>query len=176
MNLRISAFFLTLAVLQGCASAAKIENMVPTDVERVNPNSALADQLYISSASGGDETNPMWTSEISAEDFRKALEQALSNSGLLSEMRSSGQYELRVFLDEVDQPFIGLDMTVTTKVTYEVIQRDTRERVFREQITASHTATMGEQFYGVERLRLANEGSAEENIKKFIKLLLELEM
>ena len=176
MNLRISAFFLALAVLQGCASAAKIENMVPTDVERVDPKSALADQIYISGASGGDETNPMWTSEISAEDFRKALEQALSNSGLLSEMRSSGQYELRVFLDEVDQPFIGLDMTVTTKVTYEVIQRDTRERVFREQITASHTATMSEQFYGVERLRLANEGSAEENIKIFIERLLDLEI
>ena len=176
MNLRISAFFLALAVLQGCASAAKIENMVPTDVERVDPKSALADQIYISGASGGDETNPMWTSEISAEDFRKALEQALSNSGLLSEMRSSGQYELRVFLDEVDQPFVGLDMTVTTKVTYEVIQRDTRERVFREQITASHTATMSEQFYGVERLRLANEGSAEENIKIFIERLLDLEI
>ena len=176
MNLRISAFFLALAVLQGCASAAKIENMVPTDVERVDPKSALADQIYISGASGGDETNPMWTSEISAEDFRKALEQALSNSGLLSEMRSSGQYELRVFLDEVDQPFVGLDMTVTTKITYEVIQRDTRERVFREQITASHTATMSEQFYGVERLRLANEGSAEENIKIFIERLLDLEI
>jgi len=88
MNLRISAFFLALAVLQGCASAAKIENMVPNDVEQVNPNSALAGELFVSAASGGDETNPMWTSEISAEDFRKALEQALSNSGLLSEMRS----------------------------------------------------------------------------------------
>jgi len=176
MNLRISAFFLALAVLQGCASAAKIENMVPNDVEQVNPNSALAGQLFVSAASGGDETNPMWTSEISAEDFRRALEQALSNSGLLSEMRSSGQYELRVFLDEVDQPFIGLDMTVTTKVTYEVIHRDSRERVFREQIIASHTATIGEQFYGVERLRLANEGSAEENITMFIERLLELDI
>jgi hypothetical protein len=174
MTLRILGFLLVFAVLQGCASAAKIENMVPTDVERVNPNSALADQLFISGASGGDETNPMWTSEISAEDFRKALEQALSNSGLLSEMRSSGRYEVRVFLDEVDQPFIGLDMTVTTKVTYEVIGRDTRERIFREQIIASHTATMSEQFYGVERLRLANEGSAEENIKIFIERLLGL--
>jgi len=67
-------------------------------------------------------------------------------------------------------------MTVTTKVTYEVIHRDSRERVFREQIIASHTATIGEQFYGVERLRLANEGSAEENITMFIERLLELDI
>ena len=176
MFIRISALILSLSVLQGCASAAKIENMVPSDVERADPNSALAGQLYVSSASGGDETNPMWTSEISAEDFRKALEQALSNSGLLSEMRSSGEYEVRVFLDEVDQPVIGIDMTVTTKVTYEVIRQDTRERVFDEQVTASHTATFGEQFYAVERLRLANEGSAEKNIKMFIERLLALEI
>ena len=176
MITRLSVLFLVLAVLQGCASAAKIENMVPSDVERVDPNSALAQRLYVSAASGGDDTNPMWTSEISAEDFRKALEQALSNSGLLSEMRSSGQYEVRVFLDEVDQPFMGLDMTVTTKVTYEVIRQDSREKVFEEQLIASHTATMGEQFYGVERLRLANEGSAEKNIQMFIQKLLALEI
>lgn len=176
MITRISLLIFALAILQGCASAAKIENMVPSDVERADPNSALANGLYVSAASGGDDTNPMWTSEISADDFRQALEQALSNSGLLSEMRSSGQYEVRVFLDEVDQPFIGLDMTVTTKITYEVIRQDTRERVFKEQVIASHTATMGEQFYGVERLRLANEGSAEKNIQIFIQKLLALEI
>lgn len=176
MITRISALILILTVLQGCASAAKIENMVPSDVERADPNSALADQLYVSSASGGDETNPMWTSEISAEDFRKALEQALSNSGLLSEMRSSGQYEVKVFLNEVDQPLMGLDLTVITKVTYEVIRQDTRERVFEEQVIASHTATFSDQFYAVERLRLANEGSAEKNIKMFIDRLLALEI
>lgn len=176
MITRISLLIFALAILQGCASAAKIENMVPSDVERADPNSAFANGLYVSAASGGDDTNPMWTSEISAEDFRQALEQALSNSGLLSEMRSSGQYEVRVFLDEVDQPFIGLDMTVTTKITYEVVRQDTRERVFEEQVIASHTATMGEQLYGVERLRLANEGSAEKNIQIFIQKLLALEI
>ena len=150
--------------------------MVPSVVERADPNSALANQLYVSSASGGDDTNPMWTSEISAEDFRKALAQALSNSGLLSEMRSSGQFEVRVSLDEVNQPFIGIDMTVRTSVTYEVIRQDTRERIFDEQITASHTTSFGEQFYGVERLRLANEGSAEKNIQMFIEKLLALEI
>lgn len=176
MKYRFLTFTLILVVMQGCASAAKVENMVPTNVEQVSSGSALATQLYVSNASGGDETNPMWASKISAEDFRKALEQALENAGLLSEMRSSGEYEVKVFLDEVDQPLIGLDMTVTTKVTYEVIRQGTRERILEKQVVASHTATLSDQFYGVERLRLANEGSAEENIRLFIEQLLELQI
>lgn len=163
-----------LAVLQGCATAAKIDEMVPTTSVVADSNSKFYKNIFVSSASGGDETNPLWTSEISADDFRKALEIALQNAEILSELRSSSTYEIQVFLDEVEQPIAGLDMTVTTQVTYQVIDFNTRERIFDKQITAAYTAEFGDAFMGVERLRLANEGAAEKNIRQFLSELIDL--
>jgi vesicle coat complex subunit len=171
---QIWLFIPLVAVLHGCATAAKIDEMVPTTSVAADSDSKFYKSIFVSSASGGDETNPLWTSEISADDFKKALEIALQNAGFLSDLRSSGAYEIQVFLDEVQQPIAGIDMTVTTQVTYQVINFDTRERIFDKQITAAYTAEFSDAFMGVERLRLANEGAAEKNISQFLSELIEL--
>lgn len=76
----------------------------------------------------------------------------------------------------VDQPVLGMDFKVTTKVKYSLKAKKTGKVVYEKEITADHTATMGDAFYGVERLRLANEGSAKKNIEQFLKELTNLKI
>ncbi len=73
---------------------------------------------------------------------------------------------------EVDQPFIGFDLTVTSSVHYIVTESASNAFAFDETITAAHTATVSDAFVAVERLRLANEGPIKENIRVFIDKLL----
>ena len=72
---------------------------------------------------------------------------------------------------EVDQPLFGFTFTVTSKIRYVLRDAESREIVLDEVITANGTATMGEAFAGVTRLRIATEKSAKNNIEKIIDLL-----
>ena len=171
MNILLVAV-LSLVVL-GCASASKKESMinVPTDTGyKFEP--VLEKNIGVSAVSGGKKTNPAWTSEIDDAAFKGALADSLKLRGLLAE--TGGKYQLEVKMLSVKQPLMGLDMTVGTKIQYILKDSASGKVVFDKTIDAEHTATMGDAFAGVKRLRLANEGSAKANIGKFIEELKKL--
>ncbi|MEM7445697.1 MAG: hypothetical protein AAF414_20415 [Pseudomonadota bacterium] len=58
-------------------------------------------------------------------------------------------------------------MTVTSTVEYVIEDQLTGQTIFEEVITAPYTAAFGDSLLGVERLRLANEGSIRANIQEF---------
>ncbi|MDB5374928.1 MAG: hypothetical protein JWP04_3570, partial [Belnapia sp.] len=60
---------------------------------------------------------------------------------------------------EVKQPFAGFNMEVTTTVRYRLIPAAGGDPVFDRQIVAAYSADFSSSFYGVTRLRLANEGA-----------------
>ncbi|WP_246506209.1 hypothetical protein [Kistimonas asteriae] len=155
--------------LAGCATGAKMENMVYSDFSNKTYAPELKQQVSVNEVVGGEETNPAWTSEISNEMFKSALKESLEMQGLYAE---EGKYVLTADLIEVDQPMFGLDFTVTTHIQYKLTDTQTNNIVFEKTVVAPYTATVNDAFYGVERLRLANEGSGKENIKN---LLSELE-
>ena len=62
-------------------------------------------------------------------------------------------------------------MTVTTSVYYDLIKRSSKKSVWTQTVTRSYTAQGSDAFLGVERLRLANEGSARANIQGLIEEL-----
>ena len=66
------------------------------------------------------------------------------------------------------QPLAGLDMTVGSAVNYKIVRIADGKVVFDQIVSASYTAAFGDSILGVERLRLANEGSVKKNISKFI--------
>jgi hypothetical protein len=53
-------------------------------------------------------------------------------------------------------------------VRYVLIESATGKVILDEQVRAEHTATGGDAFYGPDRLRLANEGSARKNITALV--------
>ncbi|KJE36285.1 hypothetical protein UF64_05390 [Thalassospira sp. HJ] len=161
---------LGLALLSACASPAEFQNMVVTEGidTAATQNSALKDSIVVKSVDGGEETNPLWTSEISSQAFEKALIASLENANLLAKLDENAPYGLRVTLLDVDQPLFGLDLTVKTRIRYEIIEKDGGKPVFDVEIPATHTATFGDSPFAIQRLRLANEGSAKNNIAAFI--------
>jgi len=108
----------------------------------------------------------MWKSNVGNPEFQSALQNSLGAAGMLAS--SSGRYRLDAILNELDQPLFGLDMSVSSTVHYTLTDTTNSKQAFDQSITASYTATMSDAFVGVERLRLANEGSIKKNIASFL--------
>jgi hypothetical protein len=165
---------LAACVLTGCATGAKAVNMMPTQF-------AVENKLGGSvcpSVEGGEKTNPMLISNISSEDFLTALTESLTRSGVFTQMvgASDADYLLRVIITDMEQPIAGFDMTVYLTSHWMLTKRSTNRVVFSEKIRSKFTATVGDEFLGVERVRKANEGAARENIKDGIHRLSQLKL
>lgn len=159
------------AVLAGCASPARQERMQadPTLAERVAAAaSPLGGKIGIQDVTGGSTTNPMWVSKISSSEFERALEASLRDAGLLSDNRQGAPYSLLADLVSLEQPFMGLSLTVTVTVTYRLMERASGKMVYEKTIATPHTAQFGDAFIASERLQLANEGAMRANIARLI--------
>lgn len=164
MNKRLSITFGVLAVtLAGCASPAMHENMVAGQ-EYAHPklSSKFYKAIKSTTVEGGSETNPIWTSQVSSENFQMALNESLKKAELMSD---SGQYDLSARLVALKQPIIGFKMTVRATVDYTIKDRATKAVIFDETIESAYTARMSDTVLGVKRLRLANEGAIKNNIE-----------
>jgi hypothetical protein len=71
---------------------------------------------------------------------------------------------LTVTIFNLDQPSFGFSFTVKMEAGWSLRRADTGAVVWQESIKSEHTATTGDAFAAVKRLRLANEGAAKENI------------
>lgn len=160
-----------LALLAGCATPARVERMQVDPslaIRSAAANSALKNSIAIKDVTGGKETNPAWISNVSSSDFERALEGSLRDAGLLSTNQQSGDFTLVASLQKLEQPLVGLDMTVTATVQYWLVQRATGKEVYAKTLTTPYTAKFSDAFAGVERLKLANEGAMRANISSLI--------
>ena len=176
VNILAALTFATL--LAGCASPARVDQMVASRTATIQPPSSeqLRANVAVRDVTGGKETNPMWVSNVSSSEFERALEQSLRNAGLLSENRQAGGYFIVADLQKLDQPFIGASMTVTATVRYSVVERATGKDVYAKSVVTPYTAKWNDAFLGTERLRLANEGAMKANIAQLIDDLLRLQI
>ena len=170
---RLLVFLLGALALSACASPAEMQNMVVArqPVVIAEPNSSFRNALAIARIDGGETTNPLWTSEIDGAAFQGALRESLEQNDLLAKTLPSSRFDLYATLGSVNQPFIGLDMTVSSTVMYRVVERKTKLNWFKDSVFASYTAKFSDSLIGIQRLRFANEGSIRENIKEFIRRL-----
>lgn len=162
------------AVLVGCAAPARIEEMSIHTTNALSHNSALKQAVSVTEVTGGRETNAMWTSQVSSESFRRALELSLNSVGLSAPLASASRYHLMADILQVNQPLMGIDMTVTANVRYSLVEAISRKEIFSKILTSSYTAKFSDAFAGAERLRLANEGAAKANIQMLTDELLRL--
>ena len=164
-------------ILAGCATPARMEQMVATaQPEQRVLKTPLRDNVAVTEVTGGKETNPMWMSNVSSSEFERALETSLRDVGLLSNGKQAGKFILLANMEKLEQPFIGISMTVTASVHYTVINRATRKEVLSRTIAIPYTASFGDAFLGTERLKLANEGAVRNNIAALINELFSLKL
>ncbi len=160
-----------LLPLAACASGASPGAMtVPLSAETmIADGSALRQSIATGTVGGGQDTNPLWTSQVSNEAFATALRQSLGTHAMLA--IGSERYRLDATLGGLRQPMAGFSMEVTSTVSYRLTALATGSVVFERTIEAAYTAPFNAAFSGVERLRLANEGSVKENIRQFLAAL-----
>jgi hypothetical protein len=165
----------SISVLAGCATPAAVEQMaVSLPVVQTNPTFKSA--VSVAEVTGGKETNALWTSQVSSDGFKRALEQSLENAGMFSKIVAGSKYQLTADLTRLDQPLLGFDMTVSSTVRYSLLETQTRKEIYSRVIQVSYTATVSDAFMGTQRLKLANEGAVKSNIEAFIKDLIALKL
>lgn len=172
---RIAAAAL-IALLGGCAAGARIENMevAGQPAQRIAPT-PLRQQLAVRATGGANGDNRNWQSSVGNPEFEAALKSSLRATGLLAEGRA-GQYALSAQLIEIDQPFIGFNMTVTAKVGYTVAEQASGKILWQRTLVTPYTASFGDSLLGIERLRLANEGAVRANLAQLIDELFRLKI
>jgi len=150
--------------LAACATAAKPEAMVVVPAATAKPfPQALQHTMCVRNVTGGEKTNPLWTSKVDNPGFQTALTSSLNGAGLGA--ASGCSFPVDVNLLGLSQPFAGFDMTVTSHVNYKVYDPSGKPVVLAT-VDTPYTANFSDAFAAVERLRLANEGSIRTNIKR----------
>lgn len=169
---KTAVVLLSVALVGACAAPASRDEMNISEADRVLYQEArpLTGKVVVGEVKGGQDTNPAWTSEIGSIEFKGALEDSLKTARLSSSF-ALADYVLDAELLEVDQPHFGFTFTVKTTVHYVLKEKSSNRTVIDQVITADGTATTGDAFSGVKRLEIANEKSAQENIKKIIDIL-----
>jgi hypothetical protein len=166
----------SLTLLSGCATPARTDQMVASQpsVPRAPVPTALRESIGIRDVTGGRDTNPLWVSNVGSVEFERALEDSLRNAGLLAPVRGAARYQLSADLHKLDQPLMGLDMTVTATVDWHLVERATGRNILKRSIGTPYTAKMSDAFLGMERMKLANEGAIRRSIEVLIEEILRL--
>jgi hypothetical protein len=175
MTARWTILGLLLLMTAACAQPARTSNMIayPTEAAFEAVPDDLKGSLVLGEVTGGQETDPLWQSEVGNPEFREALTVSLQ-AHRLAGSATDAPYELDAQLIELEQPLGGFDLTVTATARYVVESRTDGTTAFDETITTPFTADFSSSFMAIERLRLANEGAARSNITQFIRRYLEV--
>ena len=98
--------------------------------------------------------------------LKAALEDSLRASGYLAS--GAPKYQVDAEINNLQQPFAGLDLDVTADVTYKVSGAGS---VATYPIKSMGQATFSDSPIAADRLRIANERAMQENIKQFLQAL-----
>ena len=158
---------LLLATLTGCSSPANREAMTTGQL----PISQKHEVSVSVKTSGGADTGAMDSSNISDADLKAAIEDSIAQNAVFKRIVQGrgGDYELTVSVASLDKPIFGASFTVNFEAGWTLTRLADRSIVYRKAIKSSHTATMGDAFVAVTRLRLAVEGAVKNNIAQGLK-------
>lgn len=163
-----------VALLTGCATPADRAAMTPQNlnIAKHHPYS-----LQVKTG-GGAATGAMESSNIADADLKAAIEDAVKQSKLFKSIvqGADGDYELSVSVVSLSKPIFGGTFTVDLETAWVLSKLSDHSVVLRKAVQSSGTATMGEAFAGVTRLRLAVEKAASENIRKGLNAVAELKL
>jgi hypothetical protein len=161
----VAGLLASITAISGCATGSKPDAMVVQIVAPVHKS----DGDVSVAVSGGKETSKMGASQISNDAFAQALRDSIDNAGLFNKVSPEGaRYRLTSFIGKVDQPMMGFSFTVKMEVSYTLKDTRSGNTVWTKDVNSEYTAKASAAFAGVERLRLANEGAARENIRQAV--------
>lgn len=170
---KICVVVLTCVALVGCAPPIPSGEMVPMTgiYEQIPVNENLQNNVSLGSVVVSEKATGPAHANVKPEMFKDAIQQALLTSNMSVRAGSPVKYVLDATLLELDYPFIGFDLTTTSKARYVLKRGDTGEALMDETITQTYTAEFGEAFNGDQRMRISIAKAVRENITHMIRVL-----
>ena len=161
---------IALTLLSACSQPARAPRMTVHNVmeKAVAADTQLEESFAVGGVTGGHETNPLWTPEVSDAELREALERSLERNRMLAAMPDSARYLVTARVLQFGRPLVGFSMRVSPRIAYRVVEMGTEQAIFDEVVSTSYTVDFAESPLGAERLRLANEGAIRESIREFL--------
>lgn len=160
--------------LAGCASPSiDPSSLVPLDANVQKIHNATVNI----SASGCHETNPNWLLLVTNENLRQALETSLVRYGVFTRViqNNDTDYRLDVTLLHLKQPWFGISLTVTAKMSWRLTNSRTGRVLWQQDTICPYKATFSDAVQATNRLEIANEGAIRENIKSGIQKIAKLQ-
>ena len=154
----------SLLLCSGCVTTKPIlpEALTPSDL---NVSSNYRDTVTVS-VENGREFNPMQLPKLSNEALGTAVKNAIKESRLFSQiLPSGGRYALDLYVVNVSQPYAGREMTAGVEIAWTLKEVPSDIVVWKESIQTQKTVTQEEASMAIERLKLATQSAAKENIK-----------
>lgn len=122
--------------------------------------------VEVRSVTGGAMMNVLTMPGVSNEPLKAALEDSLRANGYLAS--ATPKYFVDAEIKNLDQPLMGIDLTVSAVVTYKVSGAGTNASY---PIRSEGKATFGDSPIAADRLRLANERAMQDSIRQFLRTL-----
>lgn len=174
-TIRYSLMAAAVLVLAACASPASREGMTPAAVT-VAKHFSSGVQVK---TSGGVEAGGAGAANIMNDDFKAAIEAAVTQSRLFKTVvqgADGSDYELTVQIVSLAKPLFGTTFTVNLETAWSLVKTSDRSVAMRKSIQSTGVATVGEAFVGATRIRLAVERAANEGIAQGLQAIAELKL
>jgi hypothetical protein len=149
-------------ILSACASPASKEGMTPSNISY----GKQAPYTVKVQTDGGAETTAVDSSNISNEDLKASIENAIINSKIFKGVVNGkgGDYDLIVSVTSLSKPIFGGTFHVEFETVWTLIRTQDKFIVMKKAVQSTGTATFGDALPAVTRLRIAVERAASENI------------
>lgn len=160
-----------IALLSGCATSAKVGNMVAKNTDNhYSTSGPLANAVAVKRVSGGQRIHPLLIFNVESKNFSEALKASLKRQGLLCNSADKCRYQLIAKINNFSIPAFTIDAKVTSNIHYHVIdqQQNTSENF---NISALFVANWLDYPHAPTRPLKGAEGSIKKNIGQFINRL-----
>jgi len=157
---------LTIAVLgiTGCASPANRESMSPPSFTTSKHFNKTVSVMIL----GGSATGTMESTNISDEEFKASIEDAINKSKLFREIAkdSNSDFDLQVNIFSLSKPSFGFTFEVQMEAGWVLSKKSDKSILMKKSIQSIGRATAGDALIGVTRIRMAVERAAQNNISQ----------
>lgn len=158
--------------LTGCASPASRESMsLPAFTTSKQFNKSVSIAVF-----GGSDTGAMESSNISDEEFKASIEDAILKSKLFREITkdANSDLDLQVSIASLSKPSIGFTFEVAMEAGWVLTKRSDKTVLMKKSIKSTGKATTGDALIAVTRIRMAVERAAQSNIAQGLGSIAEL--
>ena len=161
---------ITLLFLNGCATEITKIEIIPLYLAKYG---STGKSIKVSPATVRPEPSRGFLMDaspiIGGEDFRDAVVKSLQQTGLFTEIKTSGTADYSLTSDIISQRLLGKFYNVELfLVRYELTDIQAGEEVWSENIFSHYELSVQDVYIGWERIADVHEGAIRDNINQLI--------